>query len=67
MELTLDPGRYPIYHLKMTDGQNLMTYDKESFRRPGMFVLPGFFRSDAVDRMLEGPIPVLEKDTFTHS
>ena len=66
MELTLDPGRYPINHLVTTDGQDLITYDKESFRRIGMFVLPGFLRSDAVDRMLEDLIPVLEKDTFTH-
>ena len=67
MELTLDLGRYLINHLEMPDGRDLVAHGEGSLRRIGMFVLPGFLRSDVVDRILEDPIPVLEKDTFTHS
>ena len=53
MELTLDLGRDPINHLEMPDGRDLIAYGEKSLHRIGMFVLPGFLRSDVVDRILE--------------
>ena len=67
MKTIIDLDRYPINQLDSNQGRGLLTANQTTLNQEGMFTLPGFIRTEALNSILDEVQPLLASNSFSHS